>query len=334
MQILFLIILFTGLLLVIYSVLGSIIYDLSLAKINKQAIAHPFSRALRKRPKVSIIVFAENNAEQLIKCLQSIGKNNYRKYEISVVPTYNSDEIKSTVAAFSKKHKSKKIRIINSYTKEALADNSEIILQLSDSLMLDKNALFETIKFFALNKDASVLIPQVSGVFKYTVSSLLLQYEYILKNNFKKSQSALYKMDNNKGGIKAYKLAPVQPAKIQFCANIKSYTNKPASLQNQQKSMLRLGLYTAGFVIVSYLIYLAFAVHYTALLALMWLGFSFFVALNIWAEEDLKLPTKISMIIIAPMISLLMYLRLPVKLLKLASSFQPVRQHPSVEFVG
>jgi glycosyltransferase involved in cell wall biosynthesis len=292
MQILFLIILFTGLLLVIYSVLGSIIYDLSLAKINKQAIAHPFSRALRKRPKVSIIVFAENNAEQLIKCLQSIGKNNYRKYEISVVPTYNSDEIKSTVAAFSKKHKSKKIRIINSSTKEALADNSEIILQLSDSLMLDKNALFETIKFFALNKDASVLIPQVSGVFKYTVSSL------------------------------------------QFCANIKSYTNKPASLQNQQKSMLRLGLYTAGFVIVSYLIYLAFAVHYTALLALMWLGFSFFVALNIWAEEDLKLPTKISMIIIAPMISLLMYLRLPVKLLKLASSFQPVRQHASVEFVG
>jgi glycosyltransferase involved in cell wall biosynthesis len=333
MQILFLTILFTGLLFVIYSVLGSIIYDLSLAKINKQAIAHPYSRALRKRPKVSIIVFAENNAEQLIKCLQSIGKNNYRKYEISVVSTDSSDEIKSAVADFSKKYKSKKIRVINSYSKEALTDNSEIILELNDSFMLDKNALFETIKFFALNKDASVLIPQVSGVFKYTVSSLLLQYEYILKNNFKKSKSALYRMDNNNGGIKAYKLFPEQPAKIQFCANIKSYTNKPASLQNQQKSMLRLGLYIAGFVIVSYLMYLALAAHYTALLALVWLGFSFFVALNIWAEEDLKLPTKISMIFLAPMISLLMYLKLPVKLLKLAS-FQPVRQHPSVDFVG
>jgi hypothetical protein len=83
-QILFITVFIAGLAYAGLSIFGSILYDLSLAKINKQARIHPYTRALRMRPKVTVIVLASSDASQLHRSLESIAKNNYRKYEIVV----------------------------------------------------------------------------------------------------------------------------------------------------------------------------------------------------------------------------------------------------------
>jgi hypothetical protein len=90
------------------------------------------------------------------------------------------------------------------YNSSVLKNNSVIILALKNIYLLDKDAIKETVNYFALNKDATSLVPHVNGVFSYSVSSLLLQNEYILKNNFKKSQSALLRINKDNNGILAY----------------------------------------------------------------------------------------------------------------------------------
>jgi glycosyltransferase involved in cell wall biosynthesis len=335
MQLLFIIILFAGLSVVVFSVIGSIVYDLSLEKINKTAADHPYSRALRKRPFVSVILFEQNDINSLKRSLQSVLKNNYRKFEVIVVSEKDIEQVKSEISGFRKKYKSKNIKIVKSanYNSSVLKNNSEIVLELKNIYMLDKDAIKETVNYFALNKDSTSLVPHVNGVFSYSVSSLLLQNEYILKNNFKKSQSALLRINKDNNGILAYLNNANAPTNTSYCTNIKAHTNKPAVSLNHDKNLLNTSLLAGSFILLSYLVYLAFVAHYSALLALAWVGFSFFIALNIWAEDDLTIANKLILVLLAPMISLLMYLALPVKLFKLVSS-QAVRQYPRVKFVG
>jgi hypothetical protein len=333
-QLLFILILFSGLSIVIFSVVGSIVYDLSLEKINKAAADHPYTRALRKRPFVSVILFEQNDPNNFRRSLQSILNNNYRKFEIIIVTANDFQEIKSVISGFRKKYKSKKIKVAKSadYNNSDLINNSEIIIELQDLYTLDKDAIKETVKYFALNNDITSIVPHVNGVFNYSISSLLIQNEYILKNNFKKSQSSLFKINKNSNGILAYKNNTNASKNAKYCTNIKAYTNIPDISTNQDKILLHTSLMVGSFILISYLIYLALISHYTALLALTWIGFSFFIVLNIWAEED-SIANKLKLVLLAPMISFLMYLALPLKLFKLASS-RAVRQYPSVKFVG
>jgi hypothetical protein len=335
MQILFIIILFSGLAVVIFSVVGSIVYDLSLEKLNKVAVDHPYSRALRKRPFVSVVLIDRNDIYSLKRSLLSILKNNYRKFEIIIVSEKDIAQIKSEIASYSKKYKSKNIKVVKSanYNRSVIKNNSEIILEVKASYALGKDAIKETVKYFVINKGATSLVPHVNGVFSYTISSLLMQNEYILKNNFKKSQSALLKINKNTNGILAYKNNDNAPKEFKYCTNIKAHTNNPVVDLSQEKNLLQITFLAGSFILLSYLIYLAFIAHYSALLALAWVGFSFFIALNIWAEDNLNLTNKLILILLTPMVSLLMYLSLPVKLFKLASS-QAVRQYPRVKFVG
>jgi len=62
-------------------------------------------------------------------------------------------------------------------------------------------------------------------------------------------------------------------------------------------------------------------------------GAAFYIVLNVWSDEHLAFFTKLKMSLLSPMICVLFYLILPIKIIKL-TSLQSARKQPSVQFVG
>jgi hypothetical protein len=320
-QILFITVFIAGLAYAGLSIFGSILYDLSLAKINKQARIHPYTRALRMRPKVTVIVLASSDASQLHRSLESIAKNNYRKYEI-VVAAKNKAPINSVVKTFKKKYPKKNIKTIktsgNNY--ESIVnklDKRGIAIVINDNYILGRTAISETVKYFALNQDTSILKAHITNVFDFTLPSLVRQYEYSIKNQWHKASSGLFKLNsNNDEGFTALKLSLNKDGESKFCSNIKVYERGKKHSKLIKRSIPKLALIPTVFAVLSYAIYLAFASHYVALLFLVWSGFTLFLILNIWADEQFSTTEKIRLFALSPMVSFLFYITLPSKLFK------------------
>jgi hypothetical protein len=318
-QILFIAFLITGLVFVGLSLFGTLIYDLSLAKINKKASDHPYSRALRKRPKILIAVKAGTNPDQLYSCLQSIAQNSYRKYEI-MLSSKNNKAASSVVTALSKKYPSKKITIAKNGWRNN--NKAEIMIEMSDQYLLAKNALSETAKYFGLNKNADILLAHTDIIFRYSISSLISQYEHVIKNHWQKTLSTLSRLSINNVHFKAYRGKNSQGRAV-FCSNIRVYSAR-TQLNRSQNRRIAL-LFAGGFILINYLIYIAIHSHYGALLGLVWAGVCLYLALNVWSDEHISIIKKLRMFILTPMVSVLFYFRLPLKALRQLTSLQPVR---------
>jgi hypothetical protein len=317
-QLIFIFFLIAGLACAVISLLGAIIYDIFLAKKNKLAADHPFIRAIRKRPKVSVIVLAGEDNLVLQRCLVSIARNNYRNIEIIVAaqkPIYT----KKSINYFTNKYPRKKIKIAKSEWQNTVKKikSPGIVVVVDDNITLEKTALSETVKYFALNQKTSILLPHCTNVFNYTISGLIHDYEVVLKNQYQKNLSLVNRSSTRHAAFTAYKETVNFTGQTNYCSNINVFTfAEPMAARKKQTDRVHAGLILGTFAAISYIIYVALVLHYTALMALLWIGFSLFLVLNIWSEEHIRIMHKIRMLALVPMICLLFYLTLPAKALK------------------
>lgn len=79
------------------------LYDWRLSRLRQDQAKHPHTRDRRRRPLVSIVVYAHNDAETITDCLTAIAKG-YRKTEIVVVDNASSDETAKHVREFIANH--------------------------------------------------------------------------------------------------------------------------------------------------------------------------------------------------------------------------------------
>jgi hypothetical protein len=314
-QIFFICMVMLGFTIAAAGLLSSFIYDLSLAKVNKKASDHPYARAFRKRPNILIVISLDANPAQLKNCLRSIVQNNYRKYEIIINNKLN-EPTRGTVDAFKKQYPSKKIIAENGWQK--FANKADIIVEMSGEQLLAKNALAETVKYFALNENVDVLTAHTENIFDYSLSSLMSRYEYVLKNQWQKALSVLFRANKTNVRFKTYRYKNKKDH-IYFCSNIRVY--EPRKFFTSQKNKFAAGLSSAGFILLSYLIYTAANAHYSTPLELVWCGGCFYLILNIWSDEHISFVKKFRMSILTPMISVLFYLKLPLNTLRQLASF-------------
>jgi hypothetical protein len=310
-QLFFILLLLIGLVLGAVSIFSSLLYDLSMAKTNKEAAAHPYSKALRKRPKVSVLVIAGNNPKQLQNCLHNITKSKYRKYEI-IIATQNLSLVRKTVSDFKKKYRSKKIKVVkisNNYWQEAAKKIKDpgVSIVIQDNYLLDSSAISETVVYFALNQNHEVLTAHVTNIFNYSITGLIHEYEFMIKNQWQKTLSVLHKNKAQYDGFTAFRSQVKNISQAQYCSNIKVYNDGTSPVPKNKNNLSKL-LLLATLLTVSYALFVALNLHYNALIAIIWLGFLLFLALNIWSEEHLSLKQKIRMLALAPMASLLFYL--------------------------
>ena len=93
----------------LFSVVSSVVYDLKTSRTSQ----HSLKNKSRKRPKVTIILWVNNNEHNIEKSLKSIYKNNYRKIELIIINNASSDDSKNIINNFKKAYPKRDIRIIN-----------------------------------------------------------------------------------------------------------------------------------------------------------------------------------------------------------------------------
>jgi hypothetical protein len=342
-QALFIVFLVLGLAAAAFCIFGALIYDIKLSSYNKELLKHPYSRQLRKRPLIMLIVLVNiENCHFIEKCLLSIAKSNYRKYEIVVASEVPAGKTNRALKTFKNKYPGKKIKFVRAVNGKwqnlAKKTKAEYVAVLSAGSELEKDTLMSVMKYFALQPSLGSVVPHYSSEFDYTIVGLLRLYVQIVVNQVQKPISFLNGRKDSVGNFFVYrtKVPAIRDARVHYYAGTNVIVQrKPflAKSHTTQNKAVTNAVSLLVFSVVTYAIYLAFASRYTALLALIWAGFSFYLILNIWADEYLNLNDKIRLSFLSPMASLMFYFAIPLYGFKQALA-QPARKHLGVELVS
>src|ERR1700675_3651669 len=93
-------------------ILGGAVYDLQATQRQRQQQAHPYARRYRHRPLVTVLVMAQNDEATIMRCLDSLRQNSYRKLQIVVIDNASSDKTRQHVKAFITDHPRLDIRLV------------------------------------------------------------------------------------------------------------------------------------------------------------------------------------------------------------------------------
>lgn len=189
-----------GFVLSLLDLIGMSLYDLLEANKQRERAKHPNIKRFRLKPLISIIIPAHNQASTIERCLQSIVKNSYRKFEIIIVDDASNDDTKIIVNKFIKSNPSRNIRLLSKRKRagRGAAINygfkkwakGELIMALDADSVLDKQALNNIARHFTQN-DISILAPNQRFLHHPSVIGLLQQFEYLVNVRPKKLNAAL-----------------------------------------------------------------------------------------------------------------------------------------------
>ena len=90
----------------------SSLFDIRQTKLHKSWMRHPNSRQLKRRALVSIIVFADNDAETIYDCLRSILASSYRKTEVIIIDNASKDDTKLAVKQIIAQNPKRSLRLV------------------------------------------------------------------------------------------------------------------------------------------------------------------------------------------------------------------------------
>jgi hypothetical protein len=109
---LFLATLAASLLLHIYNFIFASVHDIRSLRKRKEYLKHPNALRFRKRPLVSVVIYAKNDQKFINHCVDSILQNGYKKLEVIIVDNASTDSTYLMVKENIAKYPSKKIRIV------------------------------------------------------------------------------------------------------------------------------------------------------------------------------------------------------------------------------
>jgi len=188
-----------GVVLALTNILGSWAYDIKELEKQKKQKQHPFSRAYRQRPLISVIIPARNNAATMQLCLESMYQSSYRKIEIIVIDNVSHDATRKIVHSFILNHPKFAVRLVakrkstnrlenirTAYQKYA---HGKIVMVLSPESILDKQALKNAVKHFNSDSSTRILVPHLRTAIDYKVSGLLQVYKEFTLARWKKFSS-------------------------------------------------------------------------------------------------------------------------------------------------
>lgn len=212
---LFYVIVFGGLALGVLLLMSASLYDLKEAKKSQQYRLHPFSRTLRKRPMISVIVMAHNNEATIESCLSSISHSSYRNYEILVIDNTSKDNTDKFVRQFMANHDKQSIKL---HTKRVYVANEgalllstkklvhgEVVMVIQADSILDKNALRNSARWFSLEDSLGILSTNVKIITTPTILGLTQEFAYLSRSLLQKNNSLKnYYSDGYKSACAVY----------------------------------------------------------------------------------------------------------------------------------
>ncbi len=147
------------------------------------------------RPLVSVLIPAHNEELGIIRCLDSVRRNTYRKLEIIVVDDASTDNTRQLVREYIKKHPKRGIRLMykrkNVGKAEALnhvlrrGAKGDLIMTLDADSVLHKKAVTNAVEYFEDPKVVGVAA-NVRIMDSLTILGLLQKFEHMIGYRSKK----------------------------------------------------------------------------------------------------------------------------------------------------
>jgi poly-beta-1,6-N-acetyl-D-glucosamine synthase len=182
-----------GMALTMLNLIGASLYDLKEAK---KRLGLKKTRKKRYQPLISVIIPAHDEALVIERCLTSISKNAYKKYEVIVVNDASKDDTKQIVETFIKKHPKLKIRLLSKRKNVGRGGainagfkahgKGELIMALDADCVLDKQALKNAVQHFEADPGISALAANIRVMEHPSILGILQEFEYLTAFRSKK----------------------------------------------------------------------------------------------------------------------------------------------------
>jgi glycosyltransferase involved in cell wall biosynthesis len=181
----------------VVSLVGSSIYDVREIKKKKNSLIHPYSKELRARPLVTIIINCLNDEKVINRCLTSINRSTYRNYEVILIDRNSNDNTKRYIKDFIDQYSQKTIYLISKrkrhsknnviYEAYRRRGNGSLIMVLDANCSLDKNALKNLVKHFNTEYNISLLTCNRRIDSSFSLIGFIQNFEKLLNIRLKKS---------------------------------------------------------------------------------------------------------------------------------------------------
>ncbi len=177
-----------------FYLVGANLYDVQAMKQRrgKQRRRH------RTVPLVTVLVPAHNEALTIVRCLESIRVNTYRKTQVIVVNDASTDSTRKIVEDYIAKHPTRNFQIVSKHNNvgKAKALNSalrryvrgELVMTLDADSCIDKHAIARAVRYFDDPKIAGVAA-NVRILHQPSVLGILQRFEHMIGYRSKKFYS-------------------------------------------------------------------------------------------------------------------------------------------------
>ncbi len=272
---------------------GVMLYDLREINATRHRLLHPHARRYRHRPLVSIVI--HGHADDLKQSLESVAASHYKKLEI-LVP--KSSDARKIVTAFTR-HSKRKVLLVDDPAGQA---SGEIFVIMRGKSAIDKRAITNIALRFNTNTSIDTLLPYRQSPLPETTFQLLRKYGDFLNNLLLKTLSISRQLP---GATHA-----------EFASDVVVYGNgidifrrfEPPTLQTSVIIKIlalcfAISLWAMTFIaptLVTYFIYMAFALHQPTLLMLCGALFGGWVLFAVWWDDQLGLLAKCGYSLLAP----------------------------------
>lgn len=147
------------------------------------------------RPLVSVLIPAHNEELSIIRCLDSVRRNTYRKLEIIVIDDASTDNTRKLVRDYIKQHPKRDIKLMyrqKNHGKAAALNHAlhsgDLIMTLDADSVLERHAISNMVTYFEDPKVVGVAA-NVQIMDNFTVLGLLQRFEHMVGYRAKKFYS-------------------------------------------------------------------------------------------------------------------------------------------------
>ena len=305
----------------IYRLFQASIFDIRQTRTNRDQLRHPNSRAMRRRPPISVLIFANNNASTILACLESVTRSNYKNIEMIVIDNASVDNTKSLINQFMSDKPNKQMRLVAKKTPSSRSDalaaaakyaQNEYVFVLDASCIVSKT----TVKDLALrlaNPDIDAVLPNIQVAHSYRIFGLVSTMRAAKTIWNKKASAKIDPTLDNYNYAALYRHGLFNELKksgfrqalgdvnyLRMLTELVTYDGKVVVKAFAIDSGNILSAWSFfDSILAIFMLYIAIKFNNPGYIILAWLNFTSLLVLAIWSDESRSLKAKIQLSLLA-----------------------------------
>lgn len=314
-------------------------YDVRAISQKKRLRTIAPSLAKRRQPFVTILLYAHSTAPAIDKCLKSIARSNYKRYEVVIVNDTSTTITPEATSIFKKLHPaiSATVQAIRTHTSRlhALqiahkkARKNDLVFMLDDTDCISHSTLSDAVTYFIAHPDLDILRTRQRFAGDMTMRHLQYHFTDLSTNMIKKAFSrkpTSYEHLYHPGTMARSStlaqnattpvLFPDYSSEAIFTSPVSTNNRSLGSPRSKARILLTItGLLTCIYM-MTYSFYTAAILQSSTLLSLGWILVSLWLFAVIWSDTTLELPKKWALTFAIPFMYFLFYVQLFIALAK------------------